>query len=194
MAVANALPTLKAEADRVSRYDNGRAVLELIDDLTGHDLRETPPRVPRREILLGTRADGTRVRMPAAWFNVLVASPAVNGRSTLPAGMLERLAAEGYQFCAIDTTGDYDAMPDAIVLGAARRAPAPADVITALHKPDANVFIDVGRMSRQAGRRSSGSCSAPSWRCAWPSVGGIGSCSTSWSSYCPMARTRCPTW
>ena len=27
------------DADRVSRYDNSRAVKELVDDLTGHDLR-----------------------------------------------------------------------------------------------------------------------------------------------------------
>jgi hypothetical protein len=30
-----------ADADRVSRYDNSRAVMELIDDLTGHDLKST---------------------------------------------------------------------------------------------------------------------------------------------------------
>lgn len=142
VAVANALPTLKEEADRVSRYENGRAVMELVDDLIGHDLRSTPPRTSRREILLGRGADGSELRIPPAWFNVLVAGRAGRDRSTLATGTLERIAAAGYQFCAIDTTGERAAMPGAIVLGAGGRAPAAADAITALRKPDASVVVD----------------------------------------------------
>ncbi len=149
VAVANAVPTLRQEADRVSRHENGRAVIELVDDLIAHDLRATPPCAPRRQILLGTDADGHEVSIPPAWFNVLIAGSG-GGETALAVGLLERIAAEGYQFCAIDATGGCVGMPGAIVLGAAERAPAAADVMTALHKPDANVVVDVVGMQLPA--------------------------------------------
>jgi HAD superfamily hydrolase (TIGR01484 family) len=150
VAVANALPTLKQEADRTSGYENGRAVVELVDDLISHDLRATPPRALRREILLGTRADGGELRIPPAWFNLLIAGAAGRRRATLANGVLGRIAAAGYQFCGIDATGDHAGMPGAIMLGAAGRPPAAADVMTALHKPDANVMVHLGSVPLQA--------------------------------------------
>jgi hypothetical protein len=145
VAVANALPTLKRAADRSSRYENGRAVIELVDDLIRHDLRATPPRVPRRDILLGKLAGGRELRMPPAWFSVLIAG----ARSTLARGLIERIAAEGYQFCAIEAMGNYVWTPDVIVLGANDRAPAAADVIRALQKPDINVAVRLSGLSQQ---------------------------------------------
>ena len=141
VAVANAVPTLMQEADRTSRYENGRAVIELVDDLIAHDLRATPPRTPRRGIPLGRGADGGELRVPA-WFNVLIAGSG-GGRTALAIDLLERIAAEGYQFCGIDETGDFAEMAGVIVLGAADRAPAAADVMTALHKPDTNVVVNL---------------------------------------------------
>ena len=149
VAVANAVPTLMQEADRTSRYENGRAVIELVDDLIAHDLRATPPRTLRREILLGKGADGSELRMPPAWFNVLIAGS--GGCSTaLAIGLLERIAAEGYQFCGIDATGDFAGMAGVIVLGAADRAPAAGDVMTALHDPDTSVVVNLVGLPLQA--------------------------------------------
>lgn len=150
VAVANALPTLKQEADRTSSYENGRAVIELVDDLIGHDLRATPPRPQRREILLGRSATGADVRIPPAWVNVLVAGAPGSGRTALALAVLDGIAAEGYQFCAIGAAGDCTAAPGALVLGAAGGAPAVADVMKVLHKPDANVVVDLGSVSLQS--------------------------------------------
>jgi len=150
VAVANALPTLKQEADRTSPHENGRAVIDLVDDLIGHDLRATPPRAPRREILLGKGATGADVRIPPAWVNVLVAGAPGGGRTAFALAVLDGIAAEGYQFCAIDAAGDCTAVPGALVLGAAGRAPAVADVMKALHKPDANVVVNLGGVSLQS--------------------------------------------
>ncbi len=146
VAVANALPALKAEADRVSSYENGRAVTELADDLVGHDLRETPPRVMRREIVLGRCTDGSELRIPPAGVNVLVAGHDQRASTTLATGLLKRIQANGYQFCALGVAEECAAtIPEAIVLGADARS-CVADVIAALQKPAASVIVDLGRV------------------------------------------------
>ena len=143
VAVANAVPTLQQEADRTSAHENGDAVIELVGGLIDHDLRETPPRSRRREILVGHRADGSELRMPPAWFDLLIAGSSGSDKSTLAIDVLERVAAEGYQFCVIDSEGRYEGLPGAIVLGASDREPTAVEVMTALHKPDANVVVNL---------------------------------------------------
>lgn len=149
VAVANALPTLQQEADRTSAHENGDAVIELVDALVEHDLRVTPSRAPRREILLGQRADGGELRMPPAWFDLLITGSAGSDKSMLATGVLERIAAEGYQFCVIDSEGDYEELAGVIVLGAADREPTAAEVMTALHKPVANVVVNMAGVRSQ---------------------------------------------
>ena len=61
-AVANALPMLKARADLVTAGDHGAGVVELIERLIEDDLRDVMLRRDERQLLLGTRADGSRVR------------------------------------------------------------------------------------------------------------------------------------
>ena len=143
VAVANAIPTLQQEADRTSAHEAGDAVVELIEDLIAHDLAKTPRRTPRRRLLLGTRHDGAEVYLPPAWINLLLAGPSGSGKSMLATGLLERLAAEGYQSCVIDPEGDYESFAEAIVFGTAERAPGVDEVVTALGKPEANVIVNL---------------------------------------------------
>jgi hypothetical protein len=58
-------------------------------------------------------------------------------------GILERLVEQRYQFCVVDPEGDYAEFPDAIVLGSVERAPSVSEILTALHKPDSNVVVDL---------------------------------------------------
>jgi hydroxymethylpyrimidine pyrophosphatase-like HAD family hydrolase len=143
VAVANAVPMLQREADRISTRENGAAVIELARDLAAHDLNATPPRAPRRQIALGARTDGTGLNVSPAWTNILVTGSSGSGKSSFVAGVLERLAAEGYQFCVFDPEGDYAELPDAIVFGNADRGPGVAEVFTALEKPEANVVMNL---------------------------------------------------
>jgi hydroxymethylpyrimidine pyrophosphatase-like HAD family hydrolase len=143
VAVANAVPMLQREADRISARENGEAVIELALDIVAHDLRSTPARVPRRQILLGTGADGAEVHMPTAWTSLLVAGSSGSGKSTFATGVLERLVAAGYQFCVFDPEGDYGELADAIVFGSAERGPSAAEVFTALEKPAASVVVNL---------------------------------------------------
>jgi hydroxymethylpyrimidine pyrophosphatase-like HAD family hydrolase len=143
VAVANAVPTLQQEADRTSAHAAGDAVIELIEDLIAHDLAQTPARTPRRRLLLGTCADGRKVHLPPAWINVLVAGSPGSGKSTLATGLLEQLAAQGYQSCVINAEGAYEALAEAIVFGTPGRAPSVQEVVTALEKPTANVVVNL---------------------------------------------------
>jgi hydroxymethylpyrimidine pyrophosphatase-like HAD family hydrolase len=143
VAVANAVPTLQREVDRISARENGAAVIELARDIIAHDLQATPPRAPRRQIALGTRADGTVAHLVPAAGNLLVAGSSGSGKSTFVSGVLERVAAEGYQFCVVDPEGDYAGLAGAIVFGNGDRGPGAAEVFTALEKPAANVVMNL---------------------------------------------------
>ncbi len=143
VAVANAVPMLQREADRTSAHEAGDAVVELIEDLIAHDLERTPPRSPRRRLLVGTREDGAAVYLPPAWVSLLVAGSSGSGKSTLATGLLERVGAAGYQFCVIDPEGDYESVADAIVFGTAESPPTADEVLTALEKPDASVIVNL---------------------------------------------------
>ena len=150
VAVANALPMLKREADRVSGHAAGDAVIELIDDLIALDPAGTPPRSVRRRLVLGTRADGTPVEVPAAWSGVLVAGPPGSGRSPLAKGLLEQVCAQGYQACVIDPDGRYGGFADAIVFGTPERAPSADEVLTALEQPEATAIVSLAAVRREA--------------------------------------------
>lgn len=56
----------------------------------------------KNRILLGTRGDGTEEFMAPYGRNVLVAGPSSCGKSTLTAGIVERLIAKDYQVCIVD--------------------------------------------------------------------------------------------
>jgi hydroxymethylpyrimidine pyrophosphatase-like HAD family hydrolase len=142
VAVANAVPMLQREADRISARENGAAVRELAHDLVSHDLKSTPPRVLRRRIALGTGTDGTMMHL-APWSSLLVAGSSGSGKSSFVTGVLERLVAEGYQFCVFDPEGDYADCADVIVFGDATRSPGAAEVLAALEKPDVNVVLNL---------------------------------------------------
>src|SRR5581483_1096967 len=143
VAVANAIETLREAADRASAKDHADAVIELIDDIIAHDLQETPPRKPRRTILLGHTESGEPVCMPPAWTSLLIAGTSGSGKSTLATGVLERLCEQGYQFCVIDPEGDYEDFSAGIVFGNAQRAPSADEVLTALEKPSTNAIVNL---------------------------------------------------
>jgi hydroxymethylpyrimidine pyrophosphatase-like HAD family hydrolase len=147
VAVADALPSLKAEADVVMRGGAGAGVVELIEALLSDDAALTP-RPPRGEIAIGARADGGTLAVPAHGAAILCAGMSGGGKSTIVTGFLERLAEQGRQYCVIDPEGDYDgtvAGPDApaVGLGAAHRTPTEDEVVAALSAPDRNVVVNL---------------------------------------------------
>jgi len=143
VAVANALPSLKKEADLVTSGAHGDGVIELCEALMADDLRELEPKLARHSILLGVRESGEEVRLQPYGLNILIAGPSGVGKSTLATGFLERLAERGYQYCIIDPEGDYSTFEGAVVLGDNRRAPNVDEIFELLNQPSQNVVINL---------------------------------------------------
>lgn len=143
VAVANALPSLKEQADWVTRGSRGAGVTELIDHLLAADLADLEPRLTRHEIPLGQREGGETVRLKPYGVSVLLAGTSGGGKSTFATGFLERLSEQGYQFCIIDPEGDYQNFEGAVVLGNPQRAPTVEEAIQLLQKPGQNAVINL---------------------------------------------------
>jgi hydroxymethylpyrimidine pyrophosphatase-like HAD family hydrolase len=143
VAVANALPSIKEQADWVTRGDHGAGVIELCEALLRDDLQELEPRLARHSILLGFSETDEEVRLQPYGVNILIAGPSGVGKSTLAGGFLERLAERGYQFCIIDPEGDYSNFEGAVALGDNRRAPNVEEVFELLDQPSQNVVVNL---------------------------------------------------
>jgi HAD superfamily hydrolase (TIGR01484 family) len=143
VAVANALPTLKERADLVTGAAEGAGVAELIDRLLATDLAEVGARLARHDIPLGRASDGAAVALPAYGAGVLVAGTSGGGRSTVVAGLLERMAERQYQHCIIDPEGGFASYGGAVVLGDARRAPTTQEALDVLADPRRNLVVNL---------------------------------------------------
>jgi hypothetical protein len=141
VAVANAIPTLKAAADRVTREPYGDGVLEVIADLIDSDLARVPPARQRRALLIGKDATGVGISLPPHGVSMLVTGGTKCGKSALTKGVLERLCGAGYQFCVLDGRGEYLDFEPAVVFGTREHAPDPVEIFTALAKPEVQAVV-----------------------------------------------------
>lgn len=145
VAVANALPTVKARADIVTRGAHGAGVAEVIAELLRDDLAEWDSRLQRHAIILGERLDdgGQPIRIVPHRMSILVAGTSGSGKSTAVSGILEQLAEQKYQFCLIDPEGDYENQPGALCLGTADERPDPRAVAKALESPEQSIVVSL---------------------------------------------------
>ncbi len=75
--------------------------------------------------------------------SALVVGTSGGGKSTVVAGLVERLRAANYNFCIIDPEGDYDSVESAVVLGNPEHAPTVDECVQLLSKPDQNAVINL---------------------------------------------------
>lgn len=141
VAVSNALPALKEAADFVTSRDHGAGVEELIERLLADDLELLERTLVRHHVLLGTRDDGTEVKIPPHGCVVLVAGGSGSGKSTAVTGLLERLTEQQYQLCIVDPEGDYEGFESAIVAGSPSEAPQPEQVSQILGRALSNCVV-----------------------------------------------------
>jgi HAD superfamily hydrolase (TIGR01484 family) len=143
VAVANALPALKARADVATAGDHGVGVAEMIDRMIANDLADLEPELTRHDLPIGTDATGRDVTLPPYGPAVLIAGPSASGKSSAVSAFLERLADRGYQFCVIDPEGDYETLPFAITLGGTQNPPGEKDVMRVLAHPKRSVVVNL---------------------------------------------------
>jgi hydroxymethylpyrimidine pyrophosphatase-like HAD family hydrolase len=147
VAVANAVPTLKARADLVTNGDHGAGVIELIDRIIGSDLADLAPRLERHNLLLGNEiASGAPVNLPVHGANLLLAGTSGSGKSTIVTSILEQADERGYQFCVVDPEGDYDNVGVA-VLGNADSVPADTEVTNLLESPARSAVVNLAALA-----------------------------------------------
>lgn len=132
VAVANALDSVKAKSNFVTRADHGAGVAELVSELLKDDLASRLPPAQRRGLLLGRAKNGKqqRIYIPSLSSSLLVAGPSGSGKSTAITGLVERMAQAAYQFCLFDPEGDYEGFEPAVNLGNANYVPGANDVLT----------------------------------------------------------------
>jgi HAD superfamily hydrolase (TIGR01484 family) len=143
VVVANALPSLKEQADYTTKADHGEGVSELIGQLLADDLKTLDQRVGRHALLLGTREQQERVLLNTRRTNVLIAGPSGSGKSKLVAALLEQLVAQAYQFCLIDPEGDYETFQGAITLGDTHKEPGVAEIVQLLEKSEQSAILNL---------------------------------------------------
>lgn len=141
VAVANALPSVKAIADfEVAARSAG--VRELIDRLVRDDLRSLEPRMAWQHPVLGQGDAGTAIPL-RPFETLLVTGASGGGKSTTVTALLEQMHALALQFCVVDPEGDYAGLEDAIVIGDAKQEPLLAEVIDLLARPDVSVVVNL---------------------------------------------------
>jgi hypothetical protein len=125
----------------------GDGILEVIDDLVADDLAQSPPARLRRRLVIGKDERGEKVSLATHGHSILVTGREKTGKSALVRGMLERLCAQGYQFCVIDGRGEYLDFEPALVFGTPEHAPDPLEVFTALEKPDVHAVVGLAAVA-----------------------------------------------
>ena len=141
VAVANALPMLKARADRVTAGARGDGVIELITDMLADDLG-TMAR-PDDGIFLGADADGGEWRLAPRGETVLIAGTSGAGKSTTVAALVEGLIARGEQGCILDPEGDHGGVPGLVAIGGADAAPGLDTLDDLLADPARNASLNL---------------------------------------------------
>lgn len=124
VAVGNAIPTLKENADLTTRATHGQGVEELIEQLLDDDLRRATRKVARHSVSFGKTADGgSELLLPTRDEVVLIAGPSGSGKSTSTTAILERLIDATYQVVIIDPEGDYQSVEQVVTIGGATQPP-----------------------------------------------------------------------
>ncbi|HEX7011966.1 MAG TPA: HAD-IIB family hydrolase [Steroidobacteraceae bacterium] len=143
VAVANALPSVKEKADITTFADHGAGVIQLIDELLADDLASRESLLTRHDIVLGRTERGELVGLSPYSVSALIAGTSGGGKSTVAAGLVERLRAKEYSFCIIDPEGDYDSLDSTIVLGDPGHAPSLEACEQLLAQRDENAVINL---------------------------------------------------
>ncbi|MBV8888552.1 MAG: HAD hydrolase family protein [Alphaproteobacteria bacterium] len=143
VAVANALPMLKKDAELVTAESRGAGVAELIERLLKDDLAEIAPYSRRQLVPLVKEPDGSTITMHPQISGLLIAGSSGGGKSTVATGLLERIGESEFQFCVIDPEGDYAGLQNTVTIGDPRTPPRIEEALALLDQPTQNVVIDL---------------------------------------------------
>jgi hydroxymethylpyrimidine pyrophosphatase-like HAD family hydrolase len=153
-AVANAVPSLAAQADLQLRSRDGAGIAELLDSplLTGRK-RLCPH---RRWLQIGTYDSGDPVLVPGSQGSVLITGDTGRGKSYLAGLLAERWIDAGYAVLIIDPEGDHVGLaqrPGVHLVDAAAHLPGPTDLLAIARPGRASLVLDLSGLPEQAKTR-----------------------------------------
>ena len=152
VAVANAIPALKARADLVLDRPDGAGVAGF---LLGPFLQGIPAtRPPRRHVVLGHRSDGSPLTIPTAGVNVEVYGPSGAGKSFVAGLIAEQLITMKYIVCVLDLEGDHVPLAGirgVMLLGGHSALPGPVDAARLLTE-GLSVVVDLSLLTEEQKR------------------------------------------
>ena len=152
VAVADAVPALRERADHVTRAPGPRGVVEFIEEHLLRDLVDIVPRLTRHHLVLGERADGTPVTVPAHGTRLLVVGRSATGKSTLTGVLAEHVLESGRSLVLLDPEGDYRTLAElehVVVFGGKgeQALPAPEELDQLLRHQRTSLVLDLSAMS-----------------------------------------------
>jgi len=149
VAVANAVPSLKAHADLVLAEPAGRGVADF---LRGPLLRgEEEICSPRWLIEVGRFDDGAPVCIPADGVNVLIEGATLSGKSYAAGLLAEGLLVLGYSICVLDPEGDHmglGGLHACMTVGGKRPLPSPEQLGDLLRSTFGSLVVDLSLLPR----------------------------------------------
>jgi hypothetical protein len=143
VAVANALPAIKDEADLITKGARGAGVAELIEAVLKNDVGAFHSSETRNSVEVGVDADGRPIVVRPHGGSALICGSSGGGKSTVATALLERIVAGGFQICVFDPEGDYAEFRSGVVFGDAKSPPQLAEVVKLLERPDDSFVINL---------------------------------------------------
>jgi HAD superfamily hydrolase (TIGR01484 family) len=143
VAVANALPAIKDEADLITKEARGAGVVELIESVVKNDVDAFRSGETHDAIEVGVGPDGRPILIRPHGASALICGSSGGGKSTVATALLERIVNRDFQVCVFDPEGDYAEFRSAIVFGDAKSPPQLAEVVKLLERPEVSLVINM---------------------------------------------------
>src|SRR4029079_15600818 len=86
---------------------------------------------------------GTLATISPYGQNILIAGPPGSGKSTITAGIVERLMNQAYQVCVIDPEGDYGTLQDVMTLGNQSHEVTVNEVLAIIEDPKITLNVNL---------------------------------------------------
>jgi hydroxymethylpyrimidine pyrophosphatase-like HAD family hydrolase len=145
VAVANAVPSLKAHADLVLDTPDGEGVTALLNGPIGTGSQPIASR--RWRLAIGTDSvTGEQTRIPASQANIVILGASGAGKSHLAGLIVEQLTDAGYSTLVVDVEGEHEGltqMRGVLKAGSDERLPTPQEVPRLLRHRFGSVVLDL---------------------------------------------------
>lgn len=203
VAVANAVASLREEADYVLPEPDGAGVARMLRDVVAG--RGPWQLAAHRSLVLGTDECGLPFQLPARPANLLIAGAPGEGKSYLAGLLAEQLITLGYSVLVVDPEGEHaglGSLERVVVVGGELALPPPATVVSLLQRRDSAVVVDLSGLSGperdrylldlpavvEAGRRETG---RPHWLFVDEADAAVGRHEAATGAFQPSAQGYC---